>query len=108
MNRKNVSQRATIRTMRQVPLSELLRRGRGKDSLREMARITGLSVTSIKALEDGATDLPKKETVPALAEAYGYPEDVLARAAYGLYYEAEESPLLPQRNPAADREPVLA
>ena len=95
MPTKIVSQYGTLRVMKQISLAELLRRRRGTRSLREMARTTGLSVVSIKALEDGATVLPKPDTLPLLADAYGIDEDNLARAAYGLYFEAE--PATPPR-----------
>ena len=87
MTRKTVNRRATLRVMRQISLSELLKRARPPRSLREMARQTGLSVTTIKRLEDGEIDLPTQETMPLLAAAYGLPLDDLARAAYGSLFE---------------------
>lgn len=87
MSPKNVSQRATMRVMQEVTLPELLRRHRGDRSLREMARLAGISVTSIKALEDGGTALPAKTTMPLLSRAYGIELDDLALAAYGLLFE---------------------
>jgi hypothetical protein len=83
--------------MRKVSLAELLRRQRGSRSLREMARLTGLSVTSIKAQEDGATQLPALETLHLLGRAYDIEVESLALAAYGAYYEPD---------PLADAVPV--
>jgi transcriptional regulator with XRE-family HTH domain len=86
--------------MRQVGVPELLNRHK-KGSLREMAKLTGMSVNNIKALYDGRIK-PTMQSLPALAEAYGIDPQVLALASYGLYYEDEES----QRNPAGQREPA--
>jgi transcriptional regulator with XRE-family HTH domain len=77
--------------MKQVSLAALLRRHRGTRSLREMARLTGLSVVAIKALEDGDTLLPRQDTLPLLSAAYGIDEESLARAVYGLYFEDQAS-----------------
>lgn len=75
-------------------MSELLTRARGKRSLREMARLTGLGVMTIKRLEDGDTALPTKDNMTVLSEVYRVPLDDLARAAYGVLFEevVEEVP----------------
>lgn len=103
MSNKIVRPHDTLKTMRQVSLPEVLKRARGpKRSLREMARETGLAVSAIKCLEDGATAVPKRETVPLLSAAYGVDEDVIVRAAYGLYFEEESvSPHDPAAQDAA-------
>lgn len=94
--------------MRQVTLSELLQRARGEKPLREMARRTGLAVTTIKALEEERIALPSRETLAVVAEAYGLSYEDLARAAYGCHYEeADEAPPAPSTPPSM-KEPALA
>lgn len=115
MPKNSVQHRGTMRVMQEVPLSDLLRRHRGERSMREMARLTGISVNAIKALEDGDTALPAKTTMPLLARAYGVALDDLALAAYGLLFEdvptgVDDTPDLddgapPESNAAAWRPP---
>lgn len=92
MTSKNVPSRSTLPVMsRLVSLGEVLRRARGEHrSLREMARRTGLAVNTVRLLEADETALPSRETLLLLAAAYGVAQDVLARAAYGTYFEKVE------------------
>lgn len=103
---KKVQGHGTLKTMRQVPLSEVLSRARGERSLREMARRAGLAVNAIKCLEDGDTSVPKRETVPALAAAYAVEEDVIVRSAFGLYFEEESNPISANSPAEKDAAPV--
>lgn len=96
MGSKNVPERSTLPVMsRLVSLGEILRRARGSRSLREMARQTGLAVNTVRLLEADETALPSRDTLLLLAAAYGVAQDVLARAAYGTYFEKVEGALHP-------------
>lgn len=87
MSAKNVTGRVRLMAMQEVALSELLIRARGQRSLREMARRCGLSAMTIHRGEAGTIGLPSQSTLVALSQGYDVPLDVLARAAYGVYYE---------------------
>ena len=93
--------------MVQVSLPELLKRARGDRSLREMARRTGLAVNTIKVLEDGGIALPSRDTLSAVADAYGVAYEDLARAAYGAYYEEDLNRLPASATPPSMKEPAL-
>jgi transcriptional regulator with XRE-family HTH domain len=87
---KIVPSHVTLWAMEEVSLPQLLREARAGRSLREMARRSGLSVMTIKRLEDGDIDLPTRETMAALSEAYDTPLDDLARAAYRTLFRRAE------------------
>lgn len=91
--------------MVQVTLPELLKRARDDQhvSLREMARRTGLAVNTVKVLEDGGIMLPSRDTLAAVADAYGLAYEDLARAAYGTYYEEADD----DRSPASVTSPSM-
>lgn len=78
-----------------VGLGELLRSLRGKRSLREASKLTGISHNYLSIVErgfdprSGAPVHPTPDTLKKLAEAYDYPYNALMRRA-GYIPEADE------------------
>ena len=78
--------------MRQVPLSELLSKRRAELGVtkREIANRVRLADMTIKHWESGRS-VPGKDIAVEVAAAYELDPNLIALAAYGLYYEPESS-----------------
>lgn len=106
MARNSVTNRDTLRVMRQVPLNELLRRQREKLGLsqQKIADRAGMSKMGISHLESGRSN-PSPEAAPAVAAAYELSERDIALAVYGQYFE-EEPASTATRKPRLEAAPV--
>jgi transcriptional regulator with XRE-family HTH domain len=79
-----------------LEIGELLKKIRGRDSLREASEKTGLSHSYISLIEKGVDPRtksplkPSPETLKAYSDGYGYPYDELMKAAG--YLQTEDEP----------------
>lgn len=68
--------------MAETSLGKELLRLRGSRSLRTVASEIGISHSLLNLIEKDEVDLPRRDTMEALARYYGVPLEYLARLAY--------------------------
>jgi transcriptional regulator with XRE-family HTH domain len=76
------TQRNLDKAMAETTLGKELRRLRAGRSLRDVAADVGISHSLLGQIENDGVDLPRRETMDALAHYYGVPLEYLARLAY--------------------------
>lgn len=76
------SRASNIRRMMLPRLGDLMRMARGHRTLRDMAELTGIDFSLLHRIESNKVDLPRRETLLAIADGYGLDPDLCARAAY--------------------------
>ena len=76
------TQRNLDEVMAETTLGKELRRLRGERSLRDVASEVGISHSLLGQIENDGVDLPRRDTMDALANFYGVRLDYLARLAY--------------------------
>jgi transcriptional regulator with XRE-family HTH domain len=76
------TQRNLNEAMADTTLGKELRRLRAGRSLRDVAADVGISHSLLGQIENDGVDLPRRDTMDALASYYGVPLEYLARLAY--------------------------